>query len=71
MNKEEIYDKEIHSLVSEIYKICEDNGIGFLAYFAIAKEDDPTYAAFTGILNEGTHPAHPNVFKAANLLNGD
>ena len=40
MNKEEIYDSQIHPLMAQIIAICKVHGIAMMADFAIPTEAD-------------------------------
>jgi hypothetical protein len=65
MNKEQIYDSQISSLISKIVKICEDNGIAFIASFHIPTEKDKGLCCSTVITDQDgfNGPGHKEAFE--------
>lgn len=52
MNKEEIYDEQIHPLMSQIIAICKKNGIAMVASFDIPTEAEPGLSCTTSFGDE-------------------
>lgn len=52
LNKEAIYDEEIHPLMAQIIAICQKNGIAMIANFAVPNDEDDGVQALTHLPNE-------------------
>lgn len=52
MNKEEIYDEQIHPLMNQIIAICKKNGIAMVASFDIPTEAEPGLSCTTSFGDE-------------------
>ena len=40
MNKEQVYDEKIHSLMDQIISICKEHGIAMIASFSIPTDEN-------------------------------
>jgi len=56
MNKEQIYDEQIHPLMAQIFEICQANKIAFLASFSIPTEEDDDLRCTSAMLEKDFDP---------------
>jgi hypothetical protein len=56
INKEEVYDNEIHPLMAKILEICMTNKIAFIASFSIPTPEDPDLACSSALLGKEFGP---------------
>ena len=52
MNREEIYDKEIEPLMTQIHNICEKKDINMLAEFYIPTDERPKLSVSTIVIDD-------------------
>lgn len=52
MNKEHIYDTQIHALMAQVIDICKANNIAMFATFNIPNDDDPDMSCTTQLPDE-------------------
>lgn len=69
MNKEQIYDEQIHPLMKQIVEICQDNGISMLCDFEIPNEDDPWCCCTTRLTDQDDILSN-RYHRAGNILLG-
>jgi hypothetical protein len=57
LDKQQVYDQFIFSLMGQIVDICEKNGIAMLAHFCLPTLQEPTLACTTCLTDEsGSYP---------------
>jgi len=61
MNKEQIYETQVAPLMKQVFDICKENNIGFIANFSIPTEERP-HLQSTTFMND-----HESVLNAALL----